>query len=86
VYIVFSSLRELFFNRLLSLLSTFDLHDLVLLTSVVLHDSYPFRRAAADYRFFCNLGTGVYRRVFLAGFLTLSVLSVYRQKVMVLVY
>ncbi len=78
-----------FWDRLLSLLSKFGLHDPVLSTSVVLHDSYPFCSVAADYRFFCdscNSCTGVYKRVFLAGFLTLSVLSVYRQKVMVLVY
>jgi hypothetical protein len=86
VYIVFSSLRNLFLRQALSLVSTIDLHDPVLSTSVVIHDSYPFCSAAADYHFFCNLSTGVYKRVFLARFLTLSVLSVYRQKVMVLVY
>jgi len=61
VYIVFSSLCDLICDRLWSLLCTFDLHDPVLSTSVVLHDSYPFRIAAAGYRFFCNLRTRVCR-------------------------
>ncbi len=67
MYCVQFSTRSNFAIGFAVLLSTFDFHDPVLSTLVVLHDSYPFRRTAADYRFFCNLRTGVYKRVFLGA-------------------